>query len=101
MEKGEFELAQILLFPILKLVLSQPLFLISTPPSAIVDIFLSKSLNGFLPAITDALCGFDSSLGGKYACAILPLPSRFALSPSPSSDAFLLPNNAPHPVLSY
>jgi len=26
MEKGEFELAQILLFPILKLVLSQPLF---------------------------------------------------------------------------
>jgi hypothetical protein len=25
MEKGEFELAQILLFPILKLVLSQPL----------------------------------------------------------------------------
>jgi hypothetical protein len=27
MEKGEFELAQILLFPILKLVLSQPLFL--------------------------------------------------------------------------
>jgi len=27
MEKGEFELAQILLFPILKLVLSQPLLL--------------------------------------------------------------------------
>jgi len=27
MEKGEFELAQILLFPILKLVLSQPLYL--------------------------------------------------------------------------
>jgi hypothetical protein len=28
MEKGEFELAQILLFPILKLVLSQPLFFV-------------------------------------------------------------------------
>jgi len=32
MEKGEFELAQILLFPILKLVLSQP-------PSALGQIF--------------------------------------------------------------
>jgi hypothetical protein len=29
MEKGEFELAQILLFPILKLVLSQPLLAFS------------------------------------------------------------------------
>jgi len=32
MEKGEFELAQILLFPILKLVLSQPLIHFETCP---------------------------------------------------------------------